>query len=165
MKYLSRFIHLNDSLCAWEVLYSEYLCAPKFICWNANLQIDGIRGNWLGHEGGILIKGIIALVKEAWDAPGGSKEPSSQHRRHGSDSWVKEIRGGDPLYLVFLPGKSHWERSLVGYSPWGHKRVRQDLTTKERTERGRRMFPLHLPPTTWGHRANGCWGGSVSFPI
>ena len=21
---------------------------------------------------------------------------------------------------VFLPGKSHGERSLVGYSPWGH---------------------------------------------
>ena len=23
--------------------------------------------------------------------------------------------------LVFLPGKSHGQRSLVGYSPWGHK--------------------------------------------
>ena len=22
---------------------------------------------------------------------------------------------------VFLPGKSHEQRSLVGYSPWGHK--------------------------------------------
>ena len=22
---------------------------------------------------------------------------------------------------VFLPGKSHGERSLAGYSPWGHK--------------------------------------------
>ena len=22
---------------------------------------------------------------------------------------------------VFLPGKSHRQRSLVGYSPWGHK--------------------------------------------
>ena len=22
---------------------------------------------------------------------------------------------------LFLPGKSHGERSLVGYSPWGHK--------------------------------------------
>ena len=24
--------------------------------------------------------------------------------------------------LVFLPGKSHGQRSLVGYSPWGHKK-------------------------------------------
>ena len=22
---------------------------------------------------------------------------------------------------VFLPGESHWQRSLAGYSPWGHK--------------------------------------------
>ena len=24
---------------------------------------------------------------------------------------------------VFLPGESHGERSLAGYSPWGHERV------------------------------------------
>ena len=27
---------------------------------------------------------------------------------------------------VFLPGKSNGQRSLAGYSPWGHKRVRHD---------------------------------------
>ena len=27
---------------------------------------------------------------------------------------------GNPI-PVFLPGKSHGQRSLVGYSPWGHK--------------------------------------------
>ena len=27
------------------------------------------------------------------------------------------------LISVFLPGKSHGQRSLVGYSPWGHQRV------------------------------------------
>ena len=25
--------------------------------------------------------------------------------------------------LVFLPGKSHGQRRLVGYSPWGHKEL------------------------------------------
>ena len=30
---------------------------------------------------------------------------------------------------VFLPGKSHRQRSLAGYSPWGHKRVGHDLVT------------------------------------
>ena len=30
---------------------------------------------------------------------------------------------------VFLPGKSHGERSLAGYSPWGRKKVRQNLAT------------------------------------
>ena len=32
---------------------------------------------------------------------------------------------------VFLPGKSHGQRSLAGYSPWCHNRVRQDLVTKK----------------------------------
>ena len=29
---------------------------------------------------------------------------------------------------VFLPGKSHAQRSLVGYSPWGHKEL--DVTER-----------------------------------
>ena len=32
------------------------------------------------------------------------------------------------LILVLLPGKSHGQRSLIGYSPWGHK----DLDMTER---------------------------------
>ena len=28
--------------------------------------------------------------------------------------------------LVFLPGKSHGQRTLVGYNPWGHKEL--DMT-------------------------------------
>ena len=31
---------------------------------------------------------------------------------------------------VFLPGKSHGQRSFAGYNPWGHKRVEHDLVTK-----------------------------------
>ena len=31
---------------------------------------------------------------------------------------------------VFLPGKSHGQRSLAGHSPWG-RRVRHDLVTKQ----------------------------------
>ena len=32
---------------------------------------------------------------------------------------------------VFLPRKSHTQRSLAGCSPWGHKRVGHDLATKQ----------------------------------
>ena len=32
---------------------------------------------------------------------------------------------------VFLPGKSHGQRSLVGYSPWGCTRVGHDLAAKQ----------------------------------
>ena len=51
------------------------------------------------------------------------KEPACQFRRHGFDPWIGEVpwrRKCQPI-LVFLPGKSHGQRSLVGYSPWGHR--------------------------------------------
>ena len=31
---------------------------------------------------------------------------------------------------VFLPGDSHGQMSLAGYSPWGCKRVRHDFVTE-----------------------------------
>ena len=54
------------------------------------------------------------------------KESACQCRRLGRlgfDPWVREIfwrRRWHPT-PVFLPGKSHGPRSLVGYSPWGCK--------------------------------------------
>ena len=39
------------------------------------------------------------------------------------ETWVTKIpwrRARQPT-PVFLPGESHGQRSLVGYSPWGHK--------------------------------------------
>ena len=32
---------------------------------------------------------------------------------------------------ALLPGTSHGQRSLVGYSPWGCKRVGHNLATKQ----------------------------------
>ena len=31
---------------------------------------------------------------------------------------------------VFLPGETHGQRSLASYSPWSHKKVRDDLASK-----------------------------------
>ena len=36
---------------------------------------------------------------------------------------------------VFLPGKSHGQRSLVGYSLWSCKRDRRDLATKQEPQK------------------------------
>ena len=47
----------------------------------------------------------------------------------------------DPLekematYSIFLPEKSQGQRSLMGYSPWGHKRVRHDLVTEQQQQK------------------------------
>ena len=44
-------------------------------------------------------------------------------RRHKFDPWVRNIpwKGKWQPTPVLLPGKSHGQRSLVGYSPWGYK--------------------------------------------
>ena len=50
------------------------------------------------------------------------KASACQRRRHGFNLWVGVIpwrRKWQPSQ-VFLPGKSHGQRSLAGYSPWGH---------------------------------------------
>ena len=46
-----------------------------------------------------------------------------QCRRPGFHPWVRKIlwrRAWQPT-PVLLPGESHGQRRLVGYSPWGHK--------------------------------------------
>ena len=40
---------------------------------------------------------------------------------------------GNPLWY-FLPGKSHEQRRLVVYSPWGHKGVGHNLWTEKQQQ-------------------------------
>ena len=48
------------------------------------------------------------------------------------ETWVQSLGQEDPLEKemattpVFVPGKSHGQRSLVGYSLWSHKEL--DMT-------------------------------------
>ena len=35
---------------------------------------------------------------------------------------------------VLLPGESYGQSSLAGYSPWGRKKVRHDLATKQQQQ-------------------------------
>ena len=56
------------------------------------------------------------------------KESTCQYRRLWFDHWVRKIpwkRKWQPT-PVFLPGKSHEQRNLVGYSPQGCKEL--DMT-------------------------------------
>ena len=61
------------------------------------------------------------------------KESTCQCKRLRFSPWIQKIlqrRKWQPT-PVFLPGKSHGERSLEGYRPWSHKRVGHDLETKQ----------------------------------
>ena len=69
-------------------------------------------------------------------APGGASGQEStcqcrRRKRHKFDPWVGKFlwsRKWKPT-PVFLPGKFHGQRGLVGYSPWG-RRVRHNWATK-----------------------------------
>ena len=70
-------------------------------------------------------------------SPGGisGKESTCQYRRQKRckfNPWIRKIPWNRKWHStsVFLPGKSHGQRSLLGYSPWGHKRVGNDLAAK-----------------------------------
>ena len=62
-------------------------------------------------------------IQDIWGFPGGTsgKEPTYQcrrHKRHGFALWIGKIswrRAWQPT-PDFLPGESHGQRSLVGYS-------------------------------------------------
>ena len=69
---------------------------------------------------------LLAVIFRA-GFPGGvtGKEPTCQCRRRRFDPWARKIpcsRKWHPI-PVFLPGKFHGQRSLVGYSPWDHKEL------------------------------------------
>ena len=86
--------------------------------------------------------------------PGGAsgKEPACQCRRHkrrGFDPWVEKIpwrRAWQPT-PVSLPGESHGQRSLGGYSPRG-RRVGQNWSDL-----------VHTQGAVWGCLASGCSAG------
>ena len=102
----------------WQIFYVLWavrsLLQLLIICWHESSHRQ--HSNGLGGRGA------------------SGKEPACQCRRcrrHGFDPWVRKIpwRRKQQPTPVFLPGKSHGQRSLVGYSSWGHKEW-PDLATE-----------------------------------
>ena len=64
---------------------------------------------------------MVYIVGLAWWLSG--KESARQYREHVFNPWVRKIpwRRKWQHTPVFLPWKSHGQRSLAGYSPWGYK--------------------------------------------
>ena len=68
--------------------------------------------------------------------PSGSVGKNPPAVQELQETWVRSLGGEDPWRRqwqptpVFLPGESHGQRSLVGYSPWGHKESDTTEVTK-----------------------------------
>ena len=56
------------------------------------------------------------------------------------ETWVRSLGRQYPMeeemanHSVFLPGKFHGQRSLVGYSPWGHKELDMTYQLNNKTQ-------------------------------
>ena len=83
----------------------------------------------------------VRTMKFGLGFPGSTsgKGPACQCRRskrYEFDPWVGKVpwrRAWQPT-PVFLPGESHGQRSLVGYSPWGRKELDTSETTVQTRE-------------------------------
>ena len=108
-----------------------------FLCWIfLDLLIYVLPNSVLHFVESPFVTGSLLLVlitshRLPWWFSG--KESDCQSWRLGLDSWVWKIPwiGRWQPAPVFLPGKSHGQRSLVDFSPQDHKRVWQDLATEE----------------------------------
>ena len=89
------------------------------------VQGESVTVHWIYLLSPRIVKGLPRWLS--------NKGPSCQCWRCGFNRWVRKIPPGRKWQptLVFLPGKSPGQRSLVGYSPCGCKRVRHDLATKQ----------------------------------
>ena len=56
------------------------------------------------------------------------------------ETWVRSLGQQYPMeeematHSVFLPGKFHGQRRLVGYSPWGHKELDMTYQLNNKTQ-------------------------------
>ena len=79
----------------------------------------------------------LQLIPDLRGFPGGSvvKNPSAIYKM-----WVQSLGREDALtkemttHSSILAWEMPWTGSLVGYSPWGHKRVRYYLVTKQQQQ-------------------------------
>ena len=83
-----------------------------------------------------LLKCYLNFCLPKWQSGKELTWQCRRRRRCGFDPWLGKIpckRKWQPT-PVFLLGKFHGQRSLVGHSPWGCKRVRRDLANKQQQQ-------------------------------
>ena len=133
-------------MCALGVCWAESQPTDFHYVWDSNqaliCSVSSPRGFTMFEKHWKLMTCVVNLLvsissvnsKLLYSMVGASrvtrgKEPTCQCRRHRFDPWVGKIpwrRKWQPT-PVFLPGQFRGQRSLTGYSPWGH---RQSDTTE-----------------------------------
>ena len=95
------------------------MLSPEYFNYKDNVLLEYEQQ---GRKQSLLSKNMKIDYLQTFSFPGG-KEYACQCRRCGFHPWVgkKPWRRKWQPTPVFLPGKSHGQSSLAGYSLWGHK--------------------------------------------
>ena len=107
----------NGSILAWRVPWTE---EPGKL-WSIGSQRVGHK--WETNTLHLLWKSIYYRASQVALVVKNATANAGDIKRLGFDPWVGKTpwkREWHPT-PVFLPGESHGQRSLVNYSPWGHK--------------------------------------------
>ena len=130
------------------ILGAPILCFPSFLWWTAHENVENGIIFWnenpyqfqesapcwsviLGFRLGLQVtvrESVNSNYFLIWFVKGLGL-PGWLNGRYGFDPWVGKIP--TPTYLS---GKSHGQRSLMGYSPWGFEKVGHNLMTKTTTK-------------------------------
>ena len=84
-------------------------------CWSSLALSPGLEG----FPGGSVVKNLPADARDSGLIPGWGRSPGEGN--------------GNPT-PVFLSGESQGQRSLMGYSPWGRRRARHNLVSKQKQQ-------------------------------
>ena len=143
-----KFNHVNHwgtsvYLETWALLMAQMVeWSESCLVVSYDLRPHGLYRPWnspgwnTGESSCSLLQRIFPTQESNWCLPRctwilyqlsyqGSHPICLQCRRPGSDPWVRKSpwrRKGQPSQ-VFLPGESHRQRSLEGYSPWSCKEL------------------------------------------
>ena len=107
-------VFLHPSILVWRIPRTE---VPG--------GLPSVGSHRVGHDWSDL---AAAACYAVYPGSASGKEPACQCRRH-SETWVWSLGWEDPWRRawkptpVFLPGESHGQRSLVGYSPSCHEEL------------------------------------------
>jgi len=111
----------------------------------------------VGHDWSDLAAAAeIQLGLPRWHSHKEAACQCRRFRRQGFDPWVGKSpwrRKWQPT-PVFLLGEFHGQRSLVGYSPWGHKQLDTTEQLNNKRDTTSRRSTLTKSTTSWTFRFN-----------
>ena len=114
----------------------HFLASVPFSIFQASIGRSNPRCNAIFHILTFLLS-LLRLMTHIVPSGSDGKESACNAKHSGLDPWVRKIpwrRAWQPTPAL-LPGESHGQKSLVDYSPWGHKE--SDMTEAAEHTRAR----------------------------